>query len=161
MEGSKGYKSWKIADEFWEKVKDLIPKKERDPQKEYQRKPGAGRNPKDPRVVLEGILYVLRNGCLWKALPREFGSSSSIHRYFGEWAEAGFFLAIWQAGLEAYDEMEGIGWEWQSIDGSQVKAPLALESVGRNPTDRGKKGDEAQYIGGKQRRSRRHCDLRS
>ncbi|TNJ54789.1 transposase [Paenibacillus hemerocallicola] len=42
--------------------------------------------------------------------------------------------------LQTYDEMEGIGWEWQSIDGSLIKAPLALEAVGRNPTDRGKKG---------------------
>ncbi len=41
-----------------------------------------------------------------------------------------------------YDELEGIEWEWQSIDGSMVKAPLALESVGKNPTDRGKNGDK-------------------
>jgi len=42
-------------------------------------------------------------------------------------------------GLEEYDELKGIGWEWQSVDGSMVKAPLALQAVGRNPTDRGEK----------------------
>ncbi|APM37733.1 transposase [Clostridium kluyveri] len=32
---------------------------------------------------LEAILYVLRTGVQWKALPKEkFGASSSIHRYF-------------------------------------------------------------------------------
>jgi len=43
------------------------------------------------------------------------------------------------ASLLEYDELEGIAWEWQSLDGAMTKAPLALESVGRNPTDRGKK----------------------
>jgi hypothetical protein len=37
-----------------------------------------------------------------------------------------------------YDDMEGIAREWQSIDGSMYKAPLAGESTGPNPTDRGK-----------------------
>jgi hypothetical protein len=41
--------------------------------------------------------------------------------------------------------MEGIAWEWQSLDGAMVKAPLALESVGGNPTDRGKKAASAVF----------------
>ena len=86
------------------------------------------------------VFYVLRTGCQWKALPKEFGSSSSVHRYFQAWANAGFFERIWTIGLEKYDELEGIGWEWQSVDGCMVKAPLAREAVGHNPTDRGKNG---------------------
>lgn len=146
---NKSYQSWTISDEFWDVVKDTIPKPNRDPNKKYQRKPGAERKPLDARRVLEGILYALRKGCLWKGVPREFGAASSIHRYFQQWLEAGFFEAIWVAGLWAYDEMKGIGWEWQSIDGSMVKAPLALKSVGRNPTDRRKNGQQTQYIGRK------------
>ena len=42
----------------------------------------------------------------------------------------------------------GIGWEWQSLDGCMVKAPLALEAVGKNPTDRGKNGDKTQCTDG-------------
>jgi hypothetical protein len=45
-----------------------------------------------------------------------------------------------------YDELEGIGWQWQSLDGALVKAPMALESVGRNPTDRGKKGRKRSLL---------------
>ena len=63
--------------------------------------------------------------------------------YFRTWLKAGFFLALWQAGLAEYDEMEGIAWRWQSVDGSLLKAPLARESVGPNPTDRGKKWKQA------------------
>ena len=100
------------------------------------------------RKALEGIFYVLRTGCQWKALPREYGSGSTVHRRFQEWSAAGFFEKIWSKGLEQYDELEGIGWEWQSLDGSMIKAPLALESVGKNPTDRGKNGDKTQCSGG-------------
>jgi len=49
--------------------------------------------------------------------------------------------------LAEYGEMEGIAWRWQSIDGSMSKASLAKETVGRNPTDRGKNGDQALYTG--------------
>jgi hypothetical protein len=38
--------------------------------------------------------------------------------------------------------MEGIAWRWQSVDGAMMKAPLAQEAVGPNPTDRGKKGSK-------------------
>jgi transposase len=137
--------SWEVSDAFWSRVEPLIPVKQRDPEKEYQRKPGAGRKPKAARTVFEGIVYVLRTGCQWKALPKEvFGSSSAIHKRFLEWEEAGVFLKLWQSGLAEYDEMEGIAWTWQSIDGAMVKAPLVQESVGSNPTDRGKKWKQAQ-----------------
>jgi transposase len=96
---------------------------------------------------LEAICYVLRTGIQWKALPKEYGADSSIHQYFSEWVQAGFFLRMWQEGLLAYDELVGLGWEWQSVDGSMVKAPLAPEAVGKNPTDRGKKRDEAKCGG--------------
>jgi hypothetical protein len=45
---------------------------------------------------------------------------------------------LWRAGLAEYDEMEGIAWRWQSIDGAMHKAPLAIECVGPNPADRGR-----------------------
>ena len=48
-------------------------------------------------------------------------------------------VTLWPAGLAEYDEMEGISWKWPSIDGGIVKAVLALETVGPNPTDKEKK----------------------
>jgi transposase len=147
-EAYSSYKSWTISDSFWEAVKEYIPEHEREPEKEYRRKPGGGRKPPDKRVILEGILYVLRTGVQWKAAPKEYGSGSNLHRYFQLWLASGFFLKIWQAGLEKYDEIAGIGWEWQSVDGSQSKAPQSgSESVGANPTDRGKKWSEKKSAG--------------
>ena len=140
-------KSWTVSDTFWSKVEPLILARQRPEGKTFQRKPGAGRKPMEARQIFSAIVYVLRSGCQWKALPREFGSSSAIHLHFQRWQRAGFFLKLWQAGLAEYDEMEGISWRWQSIDGAMGKAPLAQECVGSNPTDRGKKRTQAQPAG--------------
>ena len=82
------------------------------------------------------------------ALPKErFGSASAVHKRFLEWEKAGFFEALWQAGLAEYDQMEGVAWRWQSIDGALLKAPMAQQAVGPNPTDRGKKWKQATPAG--------------
>jgi transposase len=110
----------------------------------YRRKPGGGRKPMDARQVFEAIIYVLRTGIQWKALPRQFGSASAVHKRFQQWEKADFFLRLWREGLAEYDGMHGIAWEWQSVDGALAKAPLAVECVGPNPTDRGKKWAQTQ-----------------
>jgi transposase len=143
---AKRIQSWEVSDAFWERVNRLIPQPERDGGRSYKRIVGGGRKPIPYRRVFEGIVYVLRTGCQWKALPKErFGSPSSIHGYFTRWMKAGFFLALWRAGLAEYDEMEGISWQWQSIDGAMIKAPMALQAVGNNPTDRGKKRKQTSH----------------
>lgn len=147
---AKRAESWVVTDAFWERVAPLIPPRIAPAGKKYVRKPGAGRPAKPPRQVFEGIVFVLRTGCQWKALPKErFGSASAIHKRFLEWEEAGFFEELWRTGLSEYDEMEGIAWRWQSIDGAMMKAPLAQEAVGPSPTDRGKKWEQAPSAGGR------------
>ena len=160
--------SWEVTDEFWARVEPLVPQPQRDPNKVYQRQAGAGRPPKSARLVFEAIVYVLRTGCQWKALPSErFGSASAVHQKFMDWSKAGFFENIWKMGLAEYDALEGIAWRWQSIDGAMFKAPLAQEAVGPNPTDRGKKWEQAPPAGGRawrpvvaggHRRQRARCD---
>ena len=120
-------KSWTVSDPLWAKVEPLIPHKQREKNREYLRKPGAGRKPMSARQVFSAIVYVLRTGIQWKALPVEFGSASAVHKYFQDWQKAGFFLKLWQAGLAEYDGMEGIAWEWQSIGRTMGRAPLAIE----------------------------------
>ena len=139
--------SWEVSDKFWEIAEPLIPKKKRVKGKKYKRKSGGGRLPILPRKVFEGIVYVLRTGIQWKALPKDkYGSPSAVHRYFLEWEKAGFFTKLWKKGLAEYDDFEGIAWKWQSGDGANIKAPMALESVGRNPTDRGKNGSKRSLL---------------
>ncbi len=140
--------AWAVSDEFWQRVEPLLPTRQREPGRAYVRKSGGGRKPKAARLVFEAIMYVLRTGCQWKALPTErFGSASAIHKRYLEWQKGGVFEALWKAGLAEYDDCEGIAWRWQSMDGAMMKAPLAQEAVGPNPTDRGKKWEQAAPAG--------------
>ena len=139
------YEAWEVSDAFWQLAEPLIPKPKRQTDKTYQRKPGAGRKPLHPRRVLEAIFFVLRTGIQWKALPKHMGSASSIHHYFQLWQAAGFFQTLWQSGLQEYDELIGIDWQWQSIDGCKVESPLGQDAVRPNPVDRGKKWVGSPY----------------
>ena len=56
------------------------------------------------------------------------------------------FDRIWQAGLQEYDELEGIAWEWQSMDGVMTKAPFGGAATGANPTDRSKRGTKRSQL---------------
>jgi hypothetical protein len=41
--------------------------------------------------------------------------------------EAGVFLKLWKAGVEQFDELYGIAWDWLAMDGALTKAPLGGE----------------------------------
>jgi len=102
-----------ISDDLWNKVSPLIPERHRIAHQYYQRQEGGGRHRLEPRRVFAAILVVLRNRIGWHRLPSEFGSPSSINRYFQEWEKAGVFSRIWRKGLAEHPEMAGIAWEWQ------------------------------------------------
>ena len=72
-----------ISDSFWERIEPLLPV--------YKKSCKGGRPRLCLRKVMTGILYVLRTGCQWNAMPEQFGSSSAIHAYFQEWVQLGVF----------------------------------------------------------------------
>jgi putative transposase len=41
-------------------------------------RPGGRPRTVDLRVILNGLFYVLRGGCQWRLLPREYGPWSTI-----------------------------------------------------------------------------------
>lgn len=126
--------SWRMPDELWEKVKPFLP-----PGKPHPL--GCHRPRVEDRKAMDAIFYHLRTGCQWKALDATgICSSSSAHRRFQEWTQAGVFQRLWTQGLLDYDELKGTEWEWQAMDGAMTKAPLGKEQTGPNPTDRAKRG---------------------
>ena len=64
-------KSWTVSDALWAKVEPLIPAREREVGRKYQRKPGAGRKPMPARQVFSAIVYVLRTGMQWRRGKRK------------------------------------------------------------------------------------------
>ena len=137
-------KPWELSDEVWERAEPLLP-----PPTPH---PKGGRPPRDNRQMLGAMLYVLRTGIQWNALPREIGASTTVYDRFRAWERAGVFERLWAAGLGEFDDLVGIDWEWQSLDGVMTKAPFGraataeAEGIGHNPTDRGKHGTKRSML---------------
>ncbi|EMN02491.1 transposase, IS4 family [Leptospira noguchii str. 2007001578] len=104
-----------------------------------ERKAKARRRP-PARVVMTGIIYRMKTGCQWRAIPNEFGSGQTCHRRFQEWERAGVFKKIYKRILKYYDVKNKIAWTWASMDSAMVKAPKRGSLTGKNPTDRAKLG---------------------
>lgn len=109
----------RLPEAIWRRLRELLPKPQPHPQ--------GGRPPLDPRRVADGIYYVMRTGCPWKAAPKEYGSGSSLHRYFQAWCKQGVFRKLWKQSLVEYDRRRGISWRWQTLDTTMTKAPLGGE----------------------------------
>ena len=111
--------AFRVSDELWEVLAPLIP------QQVNTHPLGRGRPRVPDRTCADGICYVLRIGCQWKALDATgIGSGSTAHLRFQEWVAAGVFLELWRVGLERFDELSGLGWSWLSLDGAMTKSPL-------------------------------------
>jgi transposase len=54
----------------------------------------------DLRAVLDAIFYLLRTGCQWRLLPKEFPPRSTVYDYFRRWWADGTLLGIYHALLE-------------------------------------------------------------
>ncbi len=51
----------------------------------------------DLRAVLNGILYVLRNGCTWRALPHDLPPWGTVWWYFRIWRQDGSWERVHEA----------------------------------------------------------------
>ena len=131
-------KPWELSDEVWERAQSMLPPE--------APRPKGGRPRRSDREMLGAILYVLRTGIQWNALPRAIGASTTVYDRFREWERAGFFERLWAAGLGEFDELVGIDWEWLSMDGAMTKAPFGGAATGANPTDRGKRGTKRSTL---------------
>lgn len=112
-----------ISDALWELIEPLLPVRAKPVH------PLGCHRPRTPdRQVLNGIFYVLRTGCQWKALDATgICKGSNAHARFQEWERDGFFVRLWEAALNDYDELKGLDWSWLSLDGAMTKAPLGGE----------------------------------
>lgn len=128
-----------IPDPVWERIEPLLP------ERVNRHRFGGGRPPVPDRKAMNGIFFVLKTGCQWNALnDTGICSSSTAHSRFQAWTAAGVFEKLWACGLEEYDELKGIKWRWQSMDGAMTKAPLGGEKNRAEPDRPGQAGRQAQ-----------------
>ncbi len=73
-----------LTDAQWGRLASLVPPP----------KPG-GRPPTHPRrELIDAMLYVLRNGVIWRALPHEYPPWQTVYHYFRVWRDDGTFAVM-------------------------------------------------------------------
>jgi putative transposase len=72
-----------ITDEQWALIEGHLPVH-----------PGGRPRKTDLRAVVDAIFYILRTGCQWRYLPKDFPPKSTVWRYFDEWRGDGILEAI-------------------------------------------------------------------
>jgi putative transposase len=86
MDGSRRYDT-DLSDAAWALVAPLLP----------PARPGGRPRTTDLRAVVDAILYLLRTGCQWRLLPRDFPPWSTVHHYFRTWRRTGVWVRLHRA----------------------------------------------------------------
>lgn len=95
-----------ISDDLWQRLEPMICP----PRTKFR-----GRPPKDARLMLNGILWILHSGVPWRDLPEEFGPWQTVYKRFNRWANS----SLWQdilSILASEADLESI-----CMDGSYVR----------------------------------------
>ena len=104
-----------LTDAQWSILAPLLPK-------ERIRRDGRGRPWRDPRDVLNGILWVLRTGAPWQDLPSRYPSRATCHRRFQSWCRDGVMQRIRVALLDDLEQRGKLDLEESFVDGSFASA---------------------------------------
>ena len=78
----------------------------------------------DDRRVLSGIIYVIRNGLMWRDAPAAYGPHKTLYNRFVRWSRMGVFNRLF-AGLAA----EGGKPDQLMVDATHLKAHRTAASL--------------------------------
>ena len=126
-----------LTDTQWAVVGPLIPKPR-------QRRDSRGRPRRDPREVLDGILWILRTGAQWADLPERYPPSQTCHRYFQQWCRDGTLTRVLHALARDLYERGGIDISEAFIDGTFAGAKKGAPASGRRSAGRGPRSWQLQ-----------------
>ena len=94
-----------IADEPWERIKDLLP----------GRKGSPGRPAFDNRLFIDAVLWIAKTGAGWRDLPERFGDWNNTWHRFDRWAKRG----VWK---RVFDALQDPDLEWLILDSTVIRA---------------------------------------
>jgi transposase len=132
-----------VPDELWRRVEPLLPNRRRSRHRRY-----AGRRPVDDRKAFEGIVFAVKTGVPWCALPAtaQWPSGVTCWRRLTRWHRAG----VWKRLLESLlAEMQARGllhWERALVDSAHLRAPGGGRKTGPSPVDRRKRGSKHHLL---------------
>lgn len=109
-----------LTDDQWREINPLLPIRD-----------GPGRPSKNHRLVIDGIVWILRTGAPWRDLPQQFGPWKSIYSRFRRWTRAGVWQQIHARLMANYQLATGIDWHLFMIDATVVRAHKAAAGAGK------------------------------
>ncbi|WP_088260506.1 IS5 family transposase [Fimbriiglobus ruber] len=130
---------WEVSDDLWARIEPILAAA-------WPSARPRGRHHADWRRCLNGIIYQMRTGCQWNALPKVLGDDSTVHRWYQRWCRLGVMEKIWADLVQTCDDLGQVHWDWQSADGCMGKARHGGDHIGKNPTDRGKNGTKRSIV---------------
>ena len=95
-----------LTEEQYERIKDALPRQ-------------RGNVSIDNLVLLNALLYVLENGCKWRAVPKEFGRWHTVYLRLSRWSKAGVIERVF-ARLQA-QQIVAIKIEAVGLDSTSIK----------------------------------------
>ena len=66
-----------------------------------------GRKPTDFRTILNALFYMIRVGCPWRLLPKDFPPFTTVQNRFYAWRDSGLWMQIISVLVMAAREDEG------------------------------------------------------
>lgn len=73
-----------LTDAQWKLIEPLIPPP----------KPGGRHREIDIRQIINAIFYLLRSGCAWRMIPKDYPDYGSVYQYFRKWKKDGTWKNI-------------------------------------------------------------------
>lgn len=98
---------YELSDYQWEQIKDEIPPKTST----------CGRARRDPRELINAIIWVARTGSPWCELPKKYGPWHTAYNNFRKWTEDGTIRRIFEKVMPKNDEISEI-----QLDGTYIRA---------------------------------------
>ena len=75
-----------LTNRQWQLIRQLLPRRSR-----------RGRRPIDRRRIINAIMYVVRTGCQWRMVPKDFPKWSTVYGIFWRWRNDGTWQRIHDA----------------------------------------------------------------
>jgi len=101
-----------LTDEQWERLRTVLP-----PQKSK-----TGRPAKDHRLVVNGMLWILRTGAPWRDLPQDYGPWQTCSTRFYRWVKAGAWEHVLAELQRQADQHGDLDWSLHHVDGTMIRA---------------------------------------
>ena len=130
----------KLINKQWHRIEPIIEttSSEKDPR--------GLRKARDPRQVMNGILWILRTGAPWKDLHQRYPPYQTCHRKFQQWVRHDVFQLIAQELAQDLYERGGIDIREAFIEGTFVPAKEGILLSARQSAARAQGSWQSQTL---------------